>query len=78
MGEYERLSGSGLHSEGVSSSPGRAEVRVRPGQTPSLVLALIKTFGLRFLVSVVLKYASDLLTFASPLILKYVKSHGRG
>ena len=38
--------------------------------SPSLVLVLMRTFGPRFLLSVVLKLVSDVLQFANPLILK--------
>lgn len=37
---------------------------------PSLVLVLVKTYGLQFLVSVIYKVCSDILDFANPLILK--------
>ena len=42
----------------------------KKARNPSLVLVLIKTYGLRFLVSVCYKVPSDLLVFANPLILK--------
>ena len=42
---------------------------------PSLVLALAKTFGEVFVVAAVFKLIQDLLSFASPQILKYVSVH---
>ena len=71
-GKYESLGTSSSLRAGVdvSAHPQAASVTVRSGKSPSFVLVLVKTFGVRFMYSVVLKYASDILTFASPLILK--------
>jgi len=41
-------------------------------KNPSLSLALIKTLGLSFLVTGLLKFISDLLIFVGPLVLKLV------
>lgn len=42
----------------------------KKARKPSLVLVLVKTYGLRFLVSAFYRIPSDLLMFANPLILK--------
>lgn len=42
---------------------------VPPSATPSLSTALVKTFGFMYLVSLAFKFISDVLQFASPLLL---------
>jgi len=40
-------------------------------KSPSLVRALIKTFGPYYTLSMVVKVITDLLTFLAPLLLRY-------
>lgn len=69
--EYQPINAS--HRDGVQVlSPiihGGGGRRGKKAGSPSLVLVLIKTYGLQFVVSVFFKVISDLLAFANPLIL---------
>ena len=75
--EYQPINGSQIAGVQVLSPTARergrgGRDRVKEPGSPSLVLVLIRTYGLSFLVSVGYKLVSDVLQFANPLILKYV------
>ena len=44
----------------------------KKSREPSLVMALIRSFGREFAATGVLKFFQDLLNFVSPMLLKYV------
>ena len=72
--EYQPITGSQTAGVQVLSPTagvrGRGEGRDGKSGSPSLVLVLMRTFGLKFMLSVGFKLVSDVLQFANPLILK--------
>ena len=56
----------------LQDTPMHQEQQNKKPREPSLVMALVRSFGEDFTVTGVLKFFQDLLNFVSPLLLKYV------